>query len=293
MQEQRIWLQQGEQAGIQYRLVPPRQALRGLAGFHAGSQRGVSLDFSDYREYHPGDDVRSLDWGVYARSDRLVVKLYHEEVSPHLDIILDASQSMALTDAKSKALLGLGALLSSAAAGSDCSWNAFSIKNRLAPLERGNEIPSLWGEVTFSTENNPAAHLQSGNSFKRLGMRVLVSDLLWDAEPLSVLRRLSENASGVVVVQLLAQADSIPPQQGKYWLDDVETGESMEVFVDAAAQRRYRRSLELHTQLWVEACRQTGVMYCQLIAEEFLDGWVLDPLIRTGMLEYQKGNHSC
>ncbi len=289
MSSQQTWLQQGEQAGLPYRLVPPRRALRGLAGFHAGSQRGVSLDFSDYREYHPGDDVRSLDWNVYARTDKLVVKLYHEEVSPHVDIVLDASRSMALETAKPQALLGLGALLAAAAAGGDCSWNAFRLSDRLAPLERGRDVPSLWGNIDFTAQGNPGAQLDIGGAFKRLGIRVLVSDLLWEAEPLAVLRRFSEGASGVIVVQLLSQADTTPPEQGKYWLDDVETGASMEVFMDSDAQRRYRRALESHTQLWAEACRQTGAVHCQLIAEELLDGWPLEPLVRTGILEHQKG----
>ena len=195
MDERRAWLQEGEQAGLQYRLVPPRRALRGAAGFHAGSQRGVSLDFSDYREYHPGDDIRSLDWNVYARTDRLTVKLFHEEVSPHVDIVLDASRSMALQESKSRALHGLGALLASAAAGGDCSWNAFGLGDQLFPLERGRDIPSTWQGLEFTAQGNPGAQLQDGaGQLKRLGIRVLVSDLLWEAEPLTVLRRFSDRS---------------------------------------------------------------------------------------------------
>jgi uncharacterized protein (DUF58 family) len=292
--DQSAWFQQGEQAGMQYRLVPPRRALRGLAGFHAGSQRGVSLDFSDYREYHPGDDVRSLDWNVYARTDKLVVKLYHEEVSPHVDLVLDTSRSMALEAAKPQAMLGLGALFAAAAAGGDCSWNAFSLGDQLKPLERGRDVPSVWGEVAFTAQENPGAQLQAGaGQFKRMGVRVLVSDLLWDAEPLTVLRRFSEGASGVVLVQLMAQADTTPPEHGKYRFNDVETGASMEVFVDADAQRRYLTALESHTQLWAEACRQTGAVHCQLTAEELLDGWAIEPLIRAGILEHLQGGSLC
>ena len=291
---QRAWLQQGEQEGMQYRLVPPRRALRGLAGFHAGSQRGVSLDFSDYREYHPGDDIRSLDWNVYARSDRLMVKLYHEEVSPHVDIVLDASRSMTLVETKQQAMLGLGAIVAAAAAGGDCSWNAFRLDDQLTPLERGNDMPSVWGGLAFKPQGNPGAQLQAGaGQLKRLGIRVLVSDLLWEAEPLSILHRFSEGASGVVLIQLMAKADTTPPEQGKYRFDDIETGDSMEVYVDADAQRRYLGALESHTSLWADACRQTGAIHCQLTAEEVLDGWQLEPLVRAGILEHLQGEHPC
>lgn len=286
--------QQGEQAGLHYRLVPPQQSLRGQAGFHAGSQRGVSLDFSDYREYHPGDDVRSLDWNVYARTDRLVVKLYHEEVSPHVDIVLDASASMALENSKSSALFGLGALFAAAAAGGDCAWNTFQLDQQLTPLHRGHDVPSLWEEFPFSAQSNPGAQLQaSSNRFKHQGIRILISDLLWEAEPLSVLRHFSDGASGVILIQLLAQADTTPPERGKYWLDDVETGESLEVFMDAESQKRYLHALESHTQLWADACRQTGATYCQLIAENVLNDWSIEPLIQAGIIEPIHGGRTC
>ena len=290
MTDQRTAFQQGEEAGLLYRLARPRHTLRGAAGFHAGSQNGVSLDFSDYREYHPGDDIRSLDWNVYARTDKLTVKLYHEEVSPHADILLDASRSMALGDAKPHALLGLGALFASAAAGSDCTWKAFELGDRLAAVDRGHDIPSVWGDLRFTAQNNPGAQLAHETArFKRQSIRILISDLLWDAEPLSVLRRLSENASGTAIVQILSRDDASPPELGKYRLNDAETGESLEVFIDSDIRKHYLDQLETHTRLWSDACRQTGAAFCQLIAEDVLDGWALEPLLRTGILEQQGG----
>ena len=82
--------------GAAFRLALPREAMRGLGGARAGAAAGSSLDFLDFREYHPGDDLRRLDWSVYARTDREVVKLYREEVFPRLDIVLDSSRSMDL-----------------------------------------------------------------------------------------------------------------------------------------------------------------------------------------------------
>ena len=81
---------QGLALGSAFRLALPREAMRGLGGARAGAAAGSSLDFLDFREYHPGDDLRRLDWSVYARTDREVVKLYREEVFPRLDVVLDA-----------------------------------------------------------------------------------------------------------------------------------------------------------------------------------------------------------
>ena len=170
MQDFRTWLQQGELAGQSYRLASPRRSLKGAAGFHAGSQNGVSLDFSDYREYHPGDDIRSLDWNVFGRTDRLTIKLYHEEVAPHVDIVLDASRSMGLVESKPQALLGIGALLATAAAGGNYSWNAFRLGARLASLDRrlneaavnGNSV--LFAHAVGRHENHFPVHLYTAGS---------------------------------------------------------------------------------------------------------------------------------
>src|SRR5262252_9355854 len=114
--ECRSYLTEGERAGIRYALEPPRAASAALAGLQLGRQAGTSLEFRDHRDYQPGDDLRRIDWNAYARSDRLTVKLYREEISPHLDIIVDGSRSMAIeSSAKARAALGLPAAFAVAA----------------------------------------------------------------------------------------------------------------------------------------------------------------------------------
>ena len=99
----------GRQAGLRYALSLPRIAPTGLTGAQLGHRPGSSLEFMDHRDYQPGDDLRRIDWSAYARTDRLTVKLYREEVSPHLDIMLDGSRSMNLeSTAKLQATLEIG-----------------------------------------------------------------------------------------------------------------------------------------------------------------------------------------
>ena len=94
---------EGEKAGQRYRLVIPQTALAGRAGELLGRRAGTSIDFQDYREYHPGDDIRTIDWNIFARSDKLTVKLFREEVHPHLDLIIDTSRSMDLENSPTPA----------------------------------------------------------------------------------------------------------------------------------------------------------------------------------------------
>src|SRR5262245_39879667 len=90
------YLVDGERAGGRFRLELPRRVPAGAVGSAFGQRAGSSLEFRDYRDYQPGDDLRHVDWSAYARSDQLALKLYREEITPHVDILIDASRSMNL-----------------------------------------------------------------------------------------------------------------------------------------------------------------------------------------------------
>src|SRR5436305_4002359 len=116
-QRYRDRLAEGERAGARYALGLPRRLRQGAAGTHPGGRSGSSLEFKEHRDYQPGDDLRHVDWNAYARSDLLIVKQFHEEVNPCLDVVLDGSRSMALPrSAKVQAALGLAALFTTAGA---------------------------------------------------------------------------------------------------------------------------------------------------------------------------------
>src|SRR5437763_286179 len=110
-------LLEGEAAARRFALAVPRGGPVNRTGPAAGSRAGSSLEFRDHRGYEPGDDLRHVDWNAFARTDQLSVKLYREEVSPHLDVLIDGSRSMALADsAKARAALALAGFLARAAA---------------------------------------------------------------------------------------------------------------------------------------------------------------------------------
>src|SRR5262245_39988359 len=123
--ECRYYLIGAERAGMRFGLEPTRTASAALAGLQLGREAGSSLEFRDHRDYQPGDDLRRIDWSAFARTDRLTVKLYREEISPHLDIILDGSRSMALeSSAKARAAIGLAAAFAVAAENAGYSHGA-------------------------------------------------------------------------------------------------------------------------------------------------------------------------
>ena len=77
------------------RLRTRKETLGSQTGSYSSPRRGTSLEFADYRRYAPGDDLRYLDWGIYARTDRLYVKVFREEVDLFAYVFIDASASMA------------------------------------------------------------------------------------------------------------------------------------------------------------------------------------------------------
>lgn len=282
---ERAWLREGEQDGMRYALTPPDRILSGALGARTGAATGTSLDFSDYREYHPGDDLRRLDWNIYARSDRLTVKLFHEEVSPHVDILIDASASMALEPDKARASAWLAALLWTAARNGECTATGWSIADTVRSLGEGTRRPCEWEALVFEDGIDPLRTLNStGGIWRRNGIRFLISDLLWQGEPEGAIRHVAANAAQVVVVQLLSADDVKPPPAGRWRLTDSEKGTTLDLFIDAATQARYRDSLRNLQNQWRDACRRHGAVFTVVTADELLNNRQPEALLQTGML---------
>lgn len=280
------FLAEGQQAGARYCLAAPRRSPQGTAGSQLGRLAGESMEFMDHREYQPGDDLRRLDWAAYARSDKMIVKLYRQEVCPHLDVVIDGSRSMALQGSeKRRAAVGLASALSTAADNAGHSHRAYITGHGCQPVVGGAESPTLWQGLAFdSPEGPPESFRTLPPAWRPRGMRVLLSDLLWLGDPLELLTPLSDRAAAVYVIQLLAAADANPRRQGNVRLVDSETGGVEEVFLDAAALGRYRNNLQRHRENWRRAARQVGAVMVPLVAEELCAGWDFSPLIEAGIL---------
>ncbi|MEI9960735.1 MAG: DUF58 domain-containing protein [Limisphaerales bacterium] len=263
-------LRDGEQLGARYALQIPQVAASGQIGSRSGRRAGSSIDFQDFREYQPGDDLRFIDWGIYARTDRLTVKLYREEVTPHLDLILDGSRSMNLENtAKAKSLALLAALLATSAANAQCSHAAWLSGEGFQRLANDTLTPSAWDKLEL---NSPRTLEQSFDilppKLRRLGVRVFISDLLWPGNPLHTLRHLRDGAAALFVIQLLAREDIVPPEHGNLRVVDSETGAENEIYIDSSAAKQYTDNLAQLQQSWADACRQSGAHMTTLIAED-------------------------
>jgi hypothetical protein len=242
----------GERAGSRYALRAPRRLPAGAVGMHQGARAGSSLEFKEHREYEPGDDLRHIDWNAYARSDQLVVKLYHEEVTPHVDIILDGSRSMAVEgSAKAEAAAALTSFCAAAAANAGFGHRVWLGRNGCAQLAGSSGPAAGWELPAFDFRGSVAdAFSRRPPALRPRGLRFLLSDLFWMGDPLHVLAPCAERATILVVVQVLARADVDVAERGNLRLIDVETDQLLDLLIDGPAVVRYQAALERHQKNW-------------------------------------------
>jgi hypothetical protein len=152
------------------------------------------------------------------------------------------------------------------------------------PVVGGGGPPAAWGDIDLSHRGSPGELLARGAPVWRpRGVRVLVSDLLWVGEPLMTLKRFTDGAAAAAVIQVLGETDADPPL-GDLRLVDTETDQVREIHVDAGVAGRYREALARHQQNWDQACRQTGAVFCAVVAEKVVRDWKLEELVAAELL---------
>ena len=265
-------------------LTAPAQ-VSGIDGRRVGRRTGNALEFSEYREYRPGDDLRRIDWRVYARSEQLMIKQYSEEIDPRCDVILDHSASMAMTERKASAAISLAAVFATAAANSGFSLNLWHASETFRK-DPSPASPLLWDFPPFDTPFSPSANPASfSGQFFRRGIRILVTDLMGPDDPAPVLSRLADGAKRAVVVMVLDPTELEPEPDANVLLVDAETGEERELVLDEGALARYHERLENHRAMWAAAALSRGVLLLPLSAADFCPEIRPDELFHAGLLK--------
>jgi uncharacterized protein (DUF58 family) len=224
----------------------------GLKGGRRSVKRGQSVEFADYREYSLGDDLRQLDWNVYARLERLFVKLFVEEEDVTVTLLIDASVSMAsgrpdkLVFAK-RAAAALGYIALSSEDRVAVSALAGRTARRRTALRGSGRVFRLLADLSaIEAATGPtdlvAAARHAAAQLHGRGVVILVSDLL-DAAADRVIRELAATGSELIVLHVLSPDELDPAFEGDLRLVDAETGEGLDVTVDLATIDAYKERL--------------------------------------------------
>ncbi len=281
-------LEQGEKNGKGYVLLVPESLKTKRPGGYTGNLAGNSLEFTDFKDYHPGDDIRHIDWNAYGRSDRLVIRLFREEIEPCADIIIDGSASMGLWK-KPEAALALGAFMATAAANSGFVVRAFIAKQRLIRLNHENQRPCAWENIGFESKKGlfESFNAQKPGLLKR-GIRILISDLLFPEDPALVTGYLAKGAARVIICHVPGEYDINPPFSGNARIIDSETGRMRRIFFNEKQRAKYELALKNHFENWNRAALKNGAFMAGFIAEKFVRDFSVAPLEAGGIMEKQK-----
>lgn len=237
-----------------------------MSGNRKSSQKGMSAEFSDFREYMPGDDLRRMDWNVYARLDKLYIREYMEEKEAVVSVLIDTSASMDY-GAHSKAELArdLAAVASYLALYNMDRLRLYDMRDmsrELAVSGGRNAFPKVlrWLErLDFSGEVDMLA-AAGKMRLRGPGVTVLISDFLHEdmlgenGGYEKLLQYLQYCRQRPVVLHTLASEELEIPLEGALNLIDAESWSQLRLTVDARAIDSYRRELKRLTERMKKGC---------------------------------------
>jgi len=254
-----------------------------LSGLHRSPYKGFSVEFAEYRQYLPGDDLNTLDWKVYARTDRHYVKKFEEETNLECHLLLDQSASMAYRGAAPMSKLEYGSVLAASLAflmnrqrdATGLITFDEQIRFRLPAAARPGHVHAILlalERIQAGLRSDVARPLhQLAEALLKRSLVVVISDLLDDPDPvIKGLRHLKFRGTDVVVFQLLDPNELTFPFKGAAKFTDIETSE--EVLADPARSRtEYLRELARLTLRYDRELRGAGIDYVQIDTSQPLD----------------------
>ncbi len=282
----------------QLTLVADRVHVGVMKGERRSRKRGSSVEFADYRNYAQGDDLRRLDWNIYARLQRPFIKLLEEEEELAVHLLVDASRSMdwpaeagpknkfryALSVAAALGFVGLVAGDHVTAALLDNSggqvWgphrNRHNTMRLLRFLDRGQPKGSTNLNISLKKWALKA---------RRPGLLFLISDMFSPGGYQSGLDALLARGFQVAIIQVLSPDEVEPSIGGDVKLIDIETQADAEITLDAALLKLYRRRLKEWQGEMAAFCSSRNVHYAPIITDQPWDRFILQALRRESLLK--------
>lgn len=259
-----------------------------VAGLHRSPDFGFSQEFAEYRAYAPGDDLRHVDWNLFARTERMYLKRFRGETNSQLTVLLDASNSMSYTSAHTNmsqpskmdyarfaaaSLFHLAIHHQRDAAGLIVFDD--EVRDYIRPSTRQGQMPRLLAglEQAEARKRTDFAKpmLRFQELLQRRGIVLIFSDFFEDASTLiRTIEPLRFHGNEVVLFHVLDRKEITPDLRGPTILVDLESGQRMEV-VPEYARHEYRRKMDAHLEAMRDGARATGLGYHLLVTDQPLD----------------------
>lgn len=277
----------------QLELVTRKIFLGRMKGERRSKRKGQSVEFADYRNYVVGDDLRFLDWNLYARLDRLFLRLFMEEEDLHFYVLLDNSASMDFgTPTKLHYAKQVAAALGFIGLVNLDRVIIEAFNDRIVqslPALRGRR--SLWRLMDFLGKLEPSGPSDLTRALRTFsiknsgkGIVVVLSDFMDKAGYEDALRYLVARQMDVYAIQILSQEEIDPDITGDLKLVDVEDADAAEVTVSLPLLRRYKENLAAFRQEMHEFCARRGINCLFTSTDVPFDRLVLTYLRQRGLV---------
>jgi uncharacterized protein (DUF58 family) len=281
----------------QLTLVASRVRSGALKGERRSSRRGSSVEFADYRNYAPGDDLRRLDWNIYARLERPFIKLLEEEEDLAVHILVDGSQSMNWGEGEEnkfnyalRLAAGLGAItLASGDVLSIGLLQSGKVATEFGPARGQGSLTRLF---RFLENLEPGGETDLNRSMRdysiiprRAGLVILISDLFAADGYEAGLRQLMGRGHEAALIHVLAPDELDPPLAGDIQLIDIETNHEQDVSLDGGLRELYRTRARAWIQSTQTDCRRHGIRYLNATTSQPWDQILLLEMRRAGFVK--------
>ena len=253
-----------------------------VAGLHRSPDFGFSQEFAEYRAYVQGDDLRHVDWNVYARTDRTYLKRYRGETNSQLLVLLDTSASMGFSSTKMNkmdyARFVAASLVYMAKLQRDAAGLIIfdeDVKNYIPPSTRQGQLFRLLHAIEAATVGThtdftkPFAHFQQ--FLHRRGIVIVLSDFYEKPETIvKTVEPLRFHGNEVVLFHVLDPQEIAPKFRDSVLLFDMETKSSMEVSPEYA-RTEYRQKMAAHLEALRDQAKSAGLDYFLMDTSRPLD----------------------
>ena len=273
-----------------------RCAVEGFfSGLHPSPFQGFSVEYSDHREYYPGDEVKFVDWKIYARTDRLCIKRFHQETNTTVYILLDISKSMSFAGGSTRKIdyacylaAALSYLMLKQGDGTGLMLFAEKIVSQVPAASRRTHIHAILQALdrqTTAGQTNLAAVLHAvAETTKRRGLVVLISDLLDDeGDIFRGLAHLKFLKHDVVVFHVMDRQELQLEYEGLVQFEDLETGDKLRTFPQSI-RAGYQQGVGEFLDNVKKTLGKSGVDYCLLETSEPLDRAFIAYLVKRRRL---------
>jgi uncharacterized protein (DUF58 family) len=274
-------------------LVSKRPFAGRIRGEHRSVRKGHSLEFADYRSYIQGDDIRHIDWKIFARLDRLFLKLFMEEEDLFVYFLVDASHSMGMGEPAKlafaqRAAAAIGYISLACTHRVAVYPYASDLLEPLEPVRGRGQYPLVHDYLaTIEPEGSTATRNAVAKFRQRLhgsGVVFVMSDLFDRAGVEEALKPLLAGRFEVVVLHVLSPEDEDPAWDGDWQLVDVEDGEKVSIAMSDRMREAYAKTVRQFRAEQQKTCQRYGFDYVPVRSDVPLESVLLHSLRSRGVL---------